>query len=60
LKNDAIGRRANDNRPAFKEALASTNVSILEQKCRQLDPEWIELKPEETMGKCVRKICEAI
>jgi tRNA dimethylallyltransferase len=27
---------------------------------RQLDPEWIELKPDESLEKCVRKICEAI
>jgi hypothetical protein len=23
---------------------------------RQLDPEWIELKPDESLRKCVRKI----
>jgi tRNA dimethylallyltransferase len=27
---------------------------------RQLDPEWIELKPDESLEKCVQKICEAI
>ncbi len=27
---------------------------------RQLDPEWIELKPDESPEKCVRKICETI
>jgi tRNA dimethylallyltransferase len=27
---------------------------------RQLDPEWIELKLDEPLGKCVRKICETI
>jgi hypothetical protein len=27
---------------------------------RQLDPEWIGLKPDESLEKCVRKICEAI
>jgi tRNA dimethylallyltransferase len=25
---------------------------------RQLDPEWIELKPVESLEKCARKICE--
>jgi tRNA dimethylallyltransferase len=27
---------------------------------RQLDPEWIELKPDESLEKCVRKISEMI
>jgi tRNA dimethylallyltransferase len=27
---------------------------------RQLDPEWIELKPDESLEKCAQKICEAI
>jgi tRNA dimethylallyltransferase len=27
---------------------------------RQLDPEWIELKPDESLEQCVQKICEAI
>jgi tRNA dimethylallyltransferase len=27
---------------------------------RQLDPEWIELKSDEALEKCARKICEAI
>jgi tRNA dimethylallyltransferase len=27
---------------------------------RQLDAEWIELKPDESLEKCVQKICEAI
>jgi tRNA dimethylallyltransferase len=27
---------------------------------RQLEPEWIELKPDESLEKCARKICEAI
>jgi tRNA dimethylallyltransferase len=27
---------------------------------RQLDPEWIELKPDESLEECARKICEAI
>jgi tRNA dimethylallyltransferase len=27
---------------------------------RQLDPEWIELKPDESLEKCVWKICETI
>jgi tRNA dimethylallyltransferase len=27
---------------------------------RQLDPEWIELKPEESLEKCAEKICEMI
>jgi hypothetical protein len=27
---------------------------------RQLDPEWIELKPDESLEKCARKICETI
>jgi tRNA dimethylallyltransferase len=27
---------------------------------RQLDPEWIELKPDESLEKCVQKICEAV
>ena len=27
---------------------------------RQLDPEWIELKPDESLEKCAMKICEPI
>ena len=27
---------------------------------RQLDPEWIELKPDESLEKYARKICEVI
>ncbi len=27
---------------------------------RQLDPEWIELKPEQSLEKCAQKICEEI
>jgi hypothetical protein len=27
---------------------------------RQPDPEWIELKPDESLEKCARKICEMI
>jgi tRNA dimethylallyltransferase len=27
---------------------------------RQLDPEWIELKPDESLERCVQKICETI
>ena len=27
---------------------------------RQLDPEWIELKPDESLEKCAEKICEVI
>jgi tRNA dimethylallyltransferase len=27
---------------------------------RQLDPEWIELKPDESLEKCAQKICEAV
>jgi hypothetical protein len=27
---------------------------------RQLEPEWIELKPDESVEKYARKICETI
>jgi tRNA dimethylallyltransferase len=27
---------------------------------RQLDPEWIELKPDESLEKIAQKICDAI
>jgi hypothetical protein len=30
------------------------------KKRRQLDPEWIELKPDESVEKSTRKICETI
>jgi hypothetical protein len=30
------------------------------RECRQLDPEWIELKPDESLEKFARKICESI
>jgi hypothetical protein len=27
---------------------------------RQIEPEWIELKPDGLLEKCARKICEAV